>query len=540
MPKVILVNPALTTMGYSFIAPRWLFVLARATPVDLVGDPVIVDESITPFDPEILGRGDIVGIGISSGNCTAGYRVLKEAKAKGATVIMGGIHATIFPDEPLDMGADSVVTGNGDLIWREVIKDALDNRLQKKYAGGRVPGDSLLKARWDLIDPGKYMLASIQTVAGCPENCSFCSVWVTDGRRPRQRLTDKIIEEANELYDMGFRFIFFADDNFNPSTLGRIEREPSQQKKDEFERLREERLRLFDEYDRRVPKDLIAWTQMTSEVLSDPEYLSAMCKKMRIRAALVGVESFSQEGLETANKLWNPVGQKMIETIREIQENGIFVLSSIICGLESDSIQSIETMREFALESGAAMAQFTIYNPYPGTKDYHEMMADRKNLDRPGYVPKHKTEILHDRFWLTFQKPADIIKHPNMTREELIRENKRCWDAFYSSKEVFKRATRGIGKRWSPAARISYIMLCFIFKRIYSENGISADSVKRRKAGFITRFLVRIALGFYSRFFQKKKLRPKAPPIKSPSDGARLDESAALMSQGREVIEPQR
>ena len=533
MPRVILVNPTLTTMGYSFIAPRWLFVIAQATPVDLVGDPLIVDEAITPFDPETVCPGDILGIGITSGNCTAGYRVLKEAKARGATVIMGGIHATIFPDEPLEMGADSVVTGNGDLIWREVIKDALDNKLQKKYAGGRVPGDSLLKARWDLIDPDKYMLASIQTVAGCPENCSFCSVWVTDGRQPRQRLTDKIIEEANELYDKGFRFILFADDNFNPATLGRIEREPSQQKRNEFEQIREERLRFFDEYDRRVPKDMFAWTQMTSEILSDPEYLSAMYKKMRIKAALIGVESFSQEGLKSANKLWNPVGQKMIETIQEVQENGIFVLSSIICGLESDSILSIETMRKFALESGTSMAQFTIYNPYPGTKDYYEMMTDRKNRDRPGYVPKHKTEILHDRFWLDFQKPADIIKHPNMTREELIRENKQCWDAFYSSKAVFKRAFSGIGKSWSPAARISYIMLCFIFKRIYSENGISADSVKRRKTGFITKLLVRIGVGFYSHFFQKKKSGLKAPSIKSPSD------RTVITSEEREVIEPQ-
>src|SRR5688572_6047446 len=107
MPKVILINPSTSSMGYSFITPRWLFVLAQATPADLVGDPIIVDESIERFNADIISPGDIVGIGITSGNCIPGYRVLKEAKQKGAIVVMGGIHATIFSDEPLQMGADA-------------------------------------------------------------------------------------------------------------------------------------------------------------------------------------------------------------------------------------------------------------------------------------------------------------------------------------------------------------------------------------------------------------------------------------------------
>src|SRR5260370_26480309 len=118
MAKVILVNPSLSTVGYSFITPRWLYVMAQATPVDLVGDPILVDESIERFDPDILSPGDIVGIGISSGNCLPGYRVLRYAKLKGATVIMGGIHSTIFPAEPLRLVSDAGVAGGEDTVWR--------------------------------------------------------------------------------------------------------------------------------------------------------------------------------------------------------------------------------------------------------------------------------------------------------------------------------------------------------------------------------------------------------------------------------------
>src|ERR1041385_4856080 len=330
MPRIVLVNPAVSTLGYSFFTPRWLYVLAGATPAEFAGEPVLVDETLQRFCGSMVDAGDIVGIGISSGNCGAGYRVLREAKARGATVVFGGVHTTIFPDEPLRMGADAVVTGNGDTIWSQVIDDALSGKLKRRYDGGRVPGEAMAKARWDLIDPSKYMFATVQTVAGCPENCSFCSVWVTDGRRPRLRLTDKIVEEVSELHALGFRQIAFADDNFNPATTGRIAREPSPEKRRLLEGVREERLRFFEEYGRRAPRDVYTMTQMTAEVVSDNEYLTAMHDQMLIRAALIGVESFTEEGLVTANKHWNPVGREMGETIRKIQERGILVLSSII------------------------------------------------------------------------------------------------------------------------------------------------------------------------------------------------------------------
>src|SRR3989475_6962335 len=164
MAKVVLVNPAMSTVGYSVITPRWLFVIAQATPVELVGDPILLDEAIQEFDPGVVHACDIVGIGITTGNCLAGYGILRKAKSRGATVIVGGIHPTIFPDEPLEMGADAVVTGNGDLVWSKAIRDALEHNLQRQYVGGRVSGETLLKARWDVLDPTQYMFATVQTV----------------------------------------------------------------------------------------------------------------------------------------------------------------------------------------------------------------------------------------------------------------------------------------------------------------------------------------------------------------------------------------
>jgi radical SAM superfamily enzyme YgiQ (UPF0313 family) len=540
MPKVILVNPAMSTMGYSIITPRWLFVIAQATPSELVGDPILVDEAIQEFDPGIVRPGDIVGVGISTGNCIAGYRVLKQAKAKGATVVMGGIHPTIFPDEPLEMGADSVVTGNGDEIWPKVIRDILEHKLLKRYDGGRVAGENLLKARWDLLDPKQYTFATVQTVAGCPENCSFCSVWVTDWRQPRQRLGDKIIEEVNELYDLGFRYVIFADDNFNPSTLGRMEREPSPQMRKQLAQIREDRLKFFDDYDRQVPKNLYAFTQMTTEVTSDEEYLSAMYSKMRIRAALIGVESFSEEGLKSANKRWNPSGQKMVETIQKIQNAGILCLSSIICGLEPDTVDSIRTMKNFALESGTILAQFTFYHPYPGTKDFHEMLTDIKNREKPNGTQKHQIKIRNERFWLKATNEVDMSVHPHISRDDLLAENKKCWDVFYSPSEVWKRVNRGRSKGWPTVGKFTYLLLCLIFRRIYGGQGMAADGVRKKRLGFITRGLIKVGTTTYNYYFRKRLGVRLGQPLARPSLPQRAPEVSLLPAHGSEVVNSER
>ena len=493
MAKVFLVNPANTTVGYSVITPRWLYVIAGATPTERLGDPIIIDEPITPFNADAVRPGDIVGVGIHTGNCRPGYRVVREAKQRGATVIVGGVHPTIFPNESLEMGADAVVKGGGDLVWRNAVDDALDGKLQRVYDGGRVPGEQMVKARWDLLDPNKYFMGSIQTVAGCPENCSFCSVWVTEGRTPRLHLNDQIIEEANELHALGFRYIFFGDDNFTPATIGRIAREKNEGTRKMLEQVREDRLRLFDEYDRAVPQSLYAFTQMTAEVISDDEYLDAMYEKMRLRGALIGVESFTEEGLRVANKTWNPVGQRMVEAIQKIQSHGILVLASIINGLETDSVATLETMREFAIASGTAFAQFPIYSVYPGTKDYHEMVQDRKNRDRAGYVPKHKVQMVGDKFWLEKDHAEVNVRHPTMSAAEIEREVRTSWRNFYSLSAIVKRTQSGPLRKLSPVGKLVYAVTCLVFYTLYPD-GIAADNARKRHLSWVGKLRVRVLI----------------------------------------------
>ena len=131
-------------------------------------------------------RGDIVGIGIHTGNALRGMEVGRVARERGALVVYGGIHATLYPDEAFELGgAHAVVKGDGDVVWARVISDLSQGRAQAIYDGSRVSGERFLSARWDLLPERRYMWASVQTVRGCPKHCSFCSVWRTDGQEPR-------------------------------------------------------------------------------------------------------------------------------------------------------------------------------------------------------------------------------------------------------------------------------------------------------------------------------------------------------------------
>src|SRR3954454_6206046 len=121
--RVHLINPSEVAFGTAVITPRWLYVLAAATP-ESFGDPSLVDETLEPLDPETIGSGDIVGIGIHTANALRGYKLGKIARERGAYVVFGGIHTTLYPDEARELGgAHSVVKGDGDVAWGRLLAD---------------------------------------------------------------------------------------------------------------------------------------------------------------------------------------------------------------------------------------------------------------------------------------------------------------------------------------------------------------------------------------------------------------------------------
>jgi radical SAM superfamily enzyme YgiQ (UPF0313 family) len=191
--------------------------------------------------------------------------------------------------------------------------------MQRIYDGGRVDADKFKAARWDLLNQEHYMWASVQTVRGCAKHCSFCSVWRTDGQKPRQRPSDPVIEEVVELRRRGFRFIALADDNFYPVSLTDIklaERQNNHARVATLKAIREERFELMARL-AELPKDMVFFTQITMESAEDPEFLDAM-RNARIKGALVGVEAVTEEGLKAVFKGLQPFWRESGSTIEAV------------------------------------------------------------------------------------------------------------------------------------------------------------------------------------------------------------------------------
>ncbi len=488
--RVHLVNPSDVAFGVGVITPRWLYVLAAATPGSF-GDPRVIDETLEPMDFTQIQEGDVVGIGIHTLNALRGYEVGRAARQRGAYVVFGGIHATLYPEEAYEFGgAHAAVKGDGDVIWEKVLADCSNGGPQRLYDGGQIEPDQFLAARWDLMPPRAYMMASVQTVRGCPKHCSFCSVWRTDGQRPRQPVVDRVLGEIVDLRRQGYRFIALADDNFYPVTLEDLRLAESRNQPErlaELKAIREERFELMDRL-AELPKNMCFFTQITMEAADDPEFLDAM-RRARIKGALVGVESVTPEGLKAVYKEFNSSGDDLVKRLRIFPEHGVQVLGSFIFGLSSDRTETFDTTVTVAQAAQVALAQFVTLTPFPGTVDF--MRWEKKMENDPTRVAGFPLT----RFWLIPRpvRPRLFIPHPEMSIEEIRQNTQGVWDRFYSLKRIWQRS------RCTPTlrSRLAFIMISKLYRQMYANTGLATDSARIGKAAHWASWLARPLQKFF-------------------------------------------
>jgi len=266
------------------------------------------------------------------------------------------------------------------------------------------------------MPPDSYMWAPVQTIRGCAKHCAFCSVWRTDGQRPRQRASDGVIQEIVELRRKGFRFIALADDNFylvtiTDQSLTRQQRNP--ERIAELESIRSERFVLMARL-AKLPKDIVFYTQITMEAAGDMEFLKAM-NKARIRGALVGVEAVTAEGLKSVFKDFNYSGDGLVKQLQTFREHGVHVLGSFIFGLPTDKPDTFAATAALAKKAGVTFAQLVMMTPFPGTVDFIRWeKAQAANRGMVAGVPL-------TRYWLipASARPKMFTPHPLMSADEI-------------------------------------------------------------------------------------------------------------------------
>ncbi|MBN1570312.1 MAG: B12-binding domain-containing radical SAM protein [Acidobacteria bacterium] len=482
--RVHLVNPSNASFGVGVITPRWLYVLAGATPRSY-GDPIITDETLDSFQLEQVAPGDVVGIGIHTSNAWRGYEIGRQVRAHGGLPVFGGIHATLYPEEPLSQGrAVAVVRGDGDLAWAEVLRDCAAGKPKPLYDGGAIDAAEFAPARWDLAPRGSYMWASVQTIRGCPKHCSFCSVWRTDGQLPRQRPAGAIVEEVVALRRMGYRFIALADDNFYPVTIHDLELARRHDDKSQYESLismRRKRLDLMEQLSR-ISDDIVFFTQITMEAAEDEEFLRAM-KSAQIKGALVGVESITDAGLKAMYKGFNLSGEDLVASLKRFRRFGIHVLGSFIFGLPSDTADTFAATAELADRAELTFAQFLPLTLFPGTIDFQNWEKGQNGNSASG------EEGALTRNWLIppDNRPKLCLPHPTMSADEIRDRTQEVWSSFYSLSKIWRRS-RCVS---SLRSRLAFVLISKLYRQMYAKTGMAAESSRHAHAVRWARIIAR-------------------------------------------------
>lgn len=321
--------------------------------VDVLDDAPIIDA-------------DLVAISSFTARIETAYMLAARCRANGAKVVMGGLHVSACPDEALEH-ADTIVIGNAEGAWPQVLVDAETGVLQRMYRGasaGVFDAPLYAPPRFDLLRGLKHNRITIQTTRGCPRNCSFCGASLRLGGAYQCKPVRSVIAEVRAAKAAARKsFIELADDN----TF--LEREWS---KELLRALAMENIQFFTETDASIADDL---------------ELCDLLAAAGCRQVLVGFESPRADDLQNVDPAnWKraqaPRIRKVVDTL---QSRGVSVNGCFILGFDHHTTDVFPDTLDFVRKSGLADVQFTVLTPFPGTPLYHQLRQERR--------------LLRDRFW---------------------------------------------------------------------------------------------------------------------------------------------
>ncbi|MBU4128722.1 B12-binding domain-containing radical SAM protein [bacterium] len=374
---------------YFAIPPLNLLYVAALTPKDV--EITLIDEHIDRIDFEEAV--DLVGITSLTATAPRAYEIGDEFKKRGVKVVLGGIHPSTLPEEAIQH-ADSIVIGEAENLWPEVIEDFKKKRLKKFYQSSQKPSlKNLLLPRRDLLQGKRYLTKNfIQTTRGCPFDCDFCSVTKFFGRRHRFRPVEDVVKEIESLEG---NFTIFADDN----------------------------VVAHKKYAKELFKALIPckkrWFSQADLSMAQDEELLKLAAQSGCEGVYIGFESLSDIGLKKFKKYIN-----FKDAINRLKKHGIRVEGSFIFGFDSDDKRVFEKTLRFAQELRLDVATFHLLTPLPGTQLYEKLERENRIVVRD---------------WSKYNLSTVVFQPKQMTREELQEGVRWTMKKFYSLFSMTKR-----------------------------------------------------------------------------------------------------
>jgi radical SAM superfamily enzyme YgiQ (UPF0313 family) len=412
---VYLINPSSPLVNLSFNRnsylnrfrlwkPLGLLTLAGLTPPDW--EVTILDENRGALTYEDLPRPDLVGITAFTSQAPRAYEIARDFRDQGIPVVMGGIHASMCPQEAARY-VDSVVTGEAEAVWAQVLEDARAGAVQPLYEGGQAPMDQIASARHDLLPEG-YAFGAIQTTRGCSLNCSFCSVTRFNGAQYRQRPIAEVVDEFRTIPE---KRVLIVDDNLIGRKPQHIERA-----KELFRALAEAETGK-------------SWIGQTTVNFADDEELLDLAEKAGCIGLFIGFESVTPEGLPGLGKKSAMLsGRDIPASVERIRRHKILVVGSFIMGLDSDRVGIGRLIAEGADHYGVDNMNVLFLTPLPGTRLFAQMEAEGRLA---------MSSLPEDWKYYTLTYPVARYKH--LSTSQIIQEMTDCNGTFYSTANILRR-----------------------------------------------------------------------------------------------------
>jgi radical SAM superfamily enzyme YgiQ (UPF0313 family) len=400
---------------YRVWKPLSLMVLAGLTPPEW--EISIVDENLGAPDYPSMPRPDLVGITAFTSQANRAYELAAHFRRVGVPVVMGGIHATMCLDEVMERVA-SVVTGEAEGIWPQVLEDTRHGSLKRRYDGGLAKINDVPLARHDLLATG-YALGAVQTTRGCPLNCSFCSVTAFNGAQYRQRPIPDVVREFQSVRE---KHVLVVDDNLIGTRRDHVARA-----KDLFRAMAQANLRK-------------EWIAQVTINFADDEELLALAARAGCSGVFIGFESPAPEGLRELGKKFNLLkGRDFRASVQRIQRHRILVMGSFIIGLDIDEPGIGRRIAEAASQYGVDILNVLFLTPLPGTRLWDQM----KSQDR----------IALDAFpddWKYYTLTFPVARYKQLSLDGIIEEMISCDRTFYSVPPILHRVWRSLWQRRKP------------------------------------------------------------------------------------------
>ena len=417
--KITLIEPAMIKNNDFSEKPSWqltpltLATLAGITPPDV--EVEAVDDRIEDINYD--SPRDLVGISVKTFTARRAYQIADEFRRRGVPVIMGGHHPTLLPEEALQH-ADSVLTGEAEEVWLDVLHDVGHRQLKKIYHQPHMLPFEGVRVNRSIFAGKKYLpVGMVETTRGCPFSCNFCSVTTFFGRSFRHRPPKEVVAEVESLDK---KFIFLVDDNIVAD---------KEAAKELFRAL--------------IPLN-IRWISQASLTMTKDKELMRLMHESGCAGVLTGIETISRANLKQIHKSWNTVGIGYDEALKIARDNGIAVVGSFILGMDEDTSESLNELLEFTIHERFFAVLFNLLTPYPGTELYDQFLAS----DR----------LTKSQWWLDpdYTYGSAVFKPKNISAHELEQGRLRLYREFYSPSSMLKRL-------WEPKANLQDLWHAFTF-----------------------------------------------------------------------------